>query len=232
MAVDTRPATSSSARRSRSTPDSAASRLPRTEPTIGGCTVLEDPNKNGAETLVFWRPEVLPGLVRLSPAPRPYTGPGPCLDPWWGASRQAVLDTGDGFLVALADGPRERRFWIEGKRLPKRGTPMRALVALDHDLEAQVAALRRFHDAVTNPAALPDLTPYQTRMLVRTLQALDASLDGASVRQTAEALLGAERVKADWYRSAPLRDQVRYLIRRGRQLMDGGYRDLLRRMPL
>ena len=103
---------------------------------------------------------------------------------------------------------------------------------LEDDLEVQVAALRRFHDAVTNPAAPPDLTPYQTRMLMRTLQALDAHLDGASARQTAEALFGAERIKADWYRNTPLRDQVRYLIRRGHQLMDGGYRELLRRIPL
>ncbi len=206
---------------------SRASRPPRTAPATGGCTVLEDPDKSGAETLAFWRPEVLPALVRLSPAPRPCTGPAPRLDPWWGASRQAVLDTGGGFHVALAEGPREWRFWIEGKRLPKRGTPLRALVALDDDLDAQVAALRRFRDAVTNPAAPPDLTPYQTRMLMRTLQALDAHLDGASVRQTAEALFGAERVKTDWYRNTPLRDQVRYLIGRGRQLMDGGYRDLL-----
>jgi len=212
--------------------DSAASRHPPTAPAIGGCTVLEDPGKSGAETLVFWRPEVLPALVRLSPAPRPYAGPSTCLDPWWGASRHAIFDTGDGFHVVLADGPRERRFWIEGKRLPRRGTPLRALVALDDDLETQVAALRRFHDAVTNPVAPPDLTPYQTRMLMRTLQALDAHLDGASARETAEALFGAERVKADWYRDTPLRDQVRYLIRRGRQLMDGGYRDLLRRMTL
>lgn len=202
------------------------------EPAIGGCSVLEDPDKSGAETLVFWRPEVLPSLVRLSPVPGPSTRPAHCLDPWWGASRQAVLDTGDGFHIALADRAREWRFWIEGKRLPKRGTPLRALVALDDDLEAQVAALRRFHDAVTSPAAAPDLTPYQTRMLMRILQALDAHIDGASVRQTAEALFGTERVKADWYRNTPLRDQVRYLIRRGRQLTDGGYRDLLRRMPL
>ncbi len=208
-------------------PGRGASRNPRMEPAIGGCSVLEDPDKSGAETLVSWRPEVLPALVRLSPAPRPSTRPASCLDPWWGASRQAVFATGDGFLVALADGPRERRFWIEGRSLPRRGTPLRAMVALDGDLEAQVAALRRFHEAMTNPAAAPDLTPYQTRMLMRILQALDAHLDGASVRQTAEALFGAERVKADWYRNTPLRDQVRYLIRRGRQLMDGGYRELL-----
>ncbi|WP_245986440.1 DUF2285 domain-containing protein [Azospirillum thermophilum] len=181
---------------------------------------------------MFWRPEMMPALVRLSPEPGPYAGPLPGFDPWWGASRQAILDTGNGFHVALADGPRERRFWIEGKRLPKRGTPLRALIALDRDLDAQVAALRRFRDAVADPAAAPDLTPYQTRMLMRILQALDAHLDGASVRQTAEALFGAARVKDDWYRNAPLRDQVRYLIRRGHHLMDGGYRDLLRRMLL
>lgn len=125
------------------------------KPAIGGCTVLEDPGKSGAETLVFWRPEVLPALVRLSPAPRTYTGPGTGLDPWWGMSRQAIFHTAEGFHVALAEGPRERRFWIEGKRLPRRGTPLRALIALDCDLDAQVAALRRFHDSVTNPAAPP-----------------------------------------------------------------------------
>lgn len=208
---------------------SVASRPLSREPAIGGCTVLEDPGKSGAETLVFWGPEVLPVLVRLSPAPRTYAGPGTGLDPWWGMSRQAIFHTAEGFHVALAEGPRERRFWIEGKRLPGRGTPLRALIALNGNLDAQVAALRRFHDSVTNPAAPPDLTPYQTRMLIRTLQALDAHLDGASIRQTAEALFGAERVKADWYRDTPLRDQVRYLIRRGRYLMEGGYRELLRR---
>lgn len=181
---------------------------------------------------MFWRPEVLPGLIRLSPAPRPYPRTAPCFDPWWGTSRQAIFDTGGGFLVALAEGAHERRFWIEGRRLPKRGTPLRALIALDDDLEAQIAALRRFRDAVTAPTAASDLTPYQTRMLMRALQALDAFLDGASVRRTAEALFGAERVRADWFRDTPLRDHVRYVIRRGRQLMDGGYRDLLRRVSL
>jgi hypothetical protein len=198
-------------------------------PVTGGCTVLEDPDKNGAETLVFWRPDVLPGLVRLSPAPKRHSGPAACFDPWWGASRRAILEVENGFHVALAEGPYERRFWIEGKRLPKPGTPLRALVSLDADLDTQMAAIRRLQETVANPSAATDLTPYQTRMLVRVLQALDAHLDGAGARDAAEALFGFERVKADWYRSSPLRDQVRYLIRRGRQLMDGGYRDLLQR---
>ena len=192
----------------------------------GGCTVLENPNKSGAETLVFWRPELLPGLVRLSPAPRRCRG-GSVFDPWWGAARRAILPARDGFYAVVARGPRERRFWIEGKRLPKPGTPLRALIALDGDVDAQVAALQRFRDLVADPAAPPDLTPYQGRMLLRALQALDAHLDGASVRDTAEALVGSERVAAQWYRGSPLRDQTRYLIRRGHQLMDGGYRDLL-----
>lgn len=179
---------------------------------------------------MFWRPELLPGLVRLSPAPKPDRGRTACFDPWWGASRRAILEVENGFHVALAEGPRERRFWIEGKRLPKPGTPLRALISLDQDLDAQVAAIRRFRESEMKQSATSELTPYQTRMLVRVLQALDAHLDGASVRDTAESLFGADRVEADWYRSSPLRDQVRYLIRRGCQLMNGGYHDLLQRL--
>ncbi|MDQ2102808.1 DNA -binding domain-containing protein, partial [Azospirillum isscasi] len=73
----------------------------------------------------------------------------------------------------------------------------------------------------------PELTPYQASLLRHALQALDAALAGASLRDTAEAVFGPKRVAADWFRSSPLRDQVRYLVRRGRRLMAGGYRDLL-----
>jgi hypothetical protein len=60
------------------------------------------------------------------------------------------------------------------------------------------------------------------------IRALDGSLLGLSQRDIATALVGAERVEADW--SDPgqhLRDQVRRAVRCGHELMNGGYLRLL-----
>jgi hypothetical protein len=67
------------------------------------------------------------------------------------------------------------------------------------------------------PAALQEL---------HTLQALDATLAGASLREIAEGLFGAEAVTAGWYADGGLRSRVRRLVGRGRALMRGGYRRL------
>ena len=72
------------------------------------------------------------------------------------------------------------------------------------------------------PAALLEL---------HTLQALDATLAGASLREVAEGLFGAEAV-ADWYTDGGLRSKVRRLTRRGDALMRGGYRRLAQLAPL
>src|SRR3546814_11997126 len=63
------------------------------------------------------------------------------------------------------------------------------------------------------------------------LQALDASLAGASLRDVGEGLFGADAV-ADWYSDGGLRSKVRRLVRRGDALMRGGYRHLAQLPPL
>ena len=68
----------------------------------------------------------------------------------------------------------------------------------------------------------------RSRRLSLVLAALDLRCAGASDREIAVALFGRERVEADW--SDPgehLRDRVRRAVRRGRALMNGGYRRLL-----
>src|SRR5665213_41183 len=71
--------------------------------------------------------------------------------------------------------------------------------------------------------------PVDRRPLVhmRSLQALDGFLTGASHREIACALFGVSRVTNDWQPDGDLRAQVRFLIRRGRVLMRGGYFALL-----
>ncbi|BEG76406.1 DUF2285 domain-containing protein [Achromobacter xylosoxidans] len=61
---------------------------------------------------------------------------------------------------------------------------------------------------------------------LHTLQALDATLAGASLREVAKGLFGSDAVAADWHADGGLRARVRRLVRRGEALMRGGYRRL------
>ncbi|MGV6876466.1 DUF2285 domain-containing protein [Pseudochelatococcus sp. B33] len=62
---------------------------------------------------------------------------------------------------------------------------------------------------------------------MQSIQALDGHLAGASERDIAFVLFGESIVKDKWHGDSELRAKVRYLIRRGRTLMNGGYRRLL-----
>lgn len=61
---------------------------------------------------------------------------------------------------------------------------------------------------------------------LHTLQALDATLAGASLRDIAEGLFGTKAVARDWHADGALRARMRRLVRRGETLMRGGYRRL------
>ncbi|WP_421950823.1 DNA -binding domain-containing protein [Pelagibacterium sp.] len=68
----------------------------------------------------------------------------------------------------------------------------------------------------------------RSQRLCFVLRALDGALADASHRQIAEALIGEERVRTDWAEPGEnLRDRTRRAIRRGRALMEGGYKDFL-----
>ena len=69
-------------------------------------------------------------------------------------------------------------------------------------------------------------------MELHTLQALDATLAGASLREVAEGLFGTDTVAADWHADSALRARVRRLVRRGNRLMQSGYRHLAQLPPV
>ena len=94
--------------------------------------------------------------------------------------------------------------------------------ALDALTAASVAVPVAAVRARPTPAALQEL---------HTLQALDAVLAGASLRQVAEGLFGADAVD-DWHADGGLRSKVRRLVQRGDALMRGGYRRLAQLPPL
>ncbi len=68
-----------------------------------------------------------------------------------------------------------------------------------------------------------------TRRLMFTLKALDGWMAGESLREIAISLFGQDRAESDWKGdSNHLKSQVRRLVKRGRWLMAGSYRSLLR----
>ncbi|AYR19127.1 DUF2285 domain-containing protein [Alcaligenes faecalis] len=92
-------------------------------------------------------------------------------------------------------------------------------------LAAELDKLATAGDAV--PAGTARRRPSTAALLeLNTLQALDATLGGASLRDVAEGLFGPDAVADDWYADSALRARVRRLVRRGDALMRGGYRRL------
>ncbi|EMB2824934.1 DUF2285 domain-containing protein [Pseudomonas aeruginosa] len=86
---------------------------------------------------------------------------------------------------------------------------------------------------LASPLAVARPRPTLAALLeLHTLQALDATLAGASLREVAGGLFGADAVAADWHADGDLRARVRRLVRRGDALMRGGYRRLAQLAPL
>jgi hypothetical protein len=108
--------------------------------------------------------------------------------------------------------------------------PVAALLPFDGLFEVRVAAALRLWRALNgrkpgkNPTAL---TESRRQRLVQALRALDGRLDGATHREIAAALFGANAVpERDWI-SHELRDRTARLVRLGMSMMNGGYRRLL-----
>lgn len=62
---------------------------------------------------------------------------------------------------------------------------------------------------------------------VRALQAFDGTVHGASHRDVANVLYGAEAVANCWSSDCEHRAQVRHLVKRAKHYVNGGYLELL-----
>ncbi|MNT33212.1 hypothetical protein D3C72_1691270 [compost metagenome] len=81
--------------------------------------------------------------------------------------------------------------------------------------------------AEASPTAVARSRPAPAALLeLHTLQALDATQAGASLREVGEGLFGVAAVAVGWHADGGLRSRVRRLVRRGRSLVHGGYRRL------
>ncbi|MCU7977328.1 MULTISPECIES: DUF2285 domain-containing protein [unclassified Shewanella] len=88
--------------------------------------------------------------------------------------------------------------------------------------------LDKLQDASETPlAGVGKPRPSPSSLLeLHTLQALDGTLAGASLRTVADVLFGSDAVAGGWHADGDLRARVRRLVQRGKKLMLGGYRRL------
>jgi hypothetical protein len=205
--------------------------LATTRAGAGGYDFLADPDKSADEAPVFWLPELHTSTIVLAESPVETESTFRFLpDTWHGelASRRAS----DGLHLILIDGRDEHRIWMPDP--PTEGTPLAAIIPLDETADLRTAASTRFHRHITRTgtAAGPHLTRQRQRRLTLSLRALDGRISGATYRTIAEALFGSGRAAAEPWKTASLRDNTIRLVRTGRKLMAGGYRDLLRGRPL
>jgi hypothetical protein len=197
-----------------------------------GLYAFADPSEPAREALVFWLPTLSRRTARarcqMARHPQP---PNLTSLSDFHAQRSAVIDIdgnpvismkGHGFSVTLvAPGwhlltcPALVTFELEGFA----------------EFAARVEGLGLLRQLVhpTTVVSFDRLSLHASRRLHQTLIALDGSLLGHSYREIATAIFGARRAAEGWNASnRSLKDTIRRLVAKGHQLMNGGYRNLLR----
>ena len=186
-----------------------------------GLRLLEDPALDARDAHPAWLPGHT-GVVQLYPDADP--PPDAAAFDFWNI-------------------PGHKQLLHDGKRLAliARSPGQCLRFALAPGLEDGMAVAYAHHGGAAAPArghapgaALADARPrpsHSALLELHTLQALDAALTGASLRDVAEGLFGVDAA-AGWYSDGGLRSKVRRLTRRGDALMRGGYRRLAQLAPL
>jgi hypothetical protein len=193
-----------------------------------GLRLLEDPARDARDAHPNWFPDPA-SFVQVYPDADP-TDDALLFQLWHIPGRKQLMHDGKRLLLTTQLVNRKLRMAIspaleDGMAY---AYAVRAGGQLRERWRAIEADLAMFDAASAHHSAIATDRPGRTAMLhMRTLQALDGTLAGASQRCVAEVLFGITAVAERWYDDGDLRAQVRRLIRRGQTLMGGGYRHLL-----
>lgn len=196
------------------------------EPMAGrwGLRLLEDPALDARDAHPVW----LPGhgaVVQLHPDADPPPDAA-AFALWRLPGRKQLIHDGERLVLIVRSPGRCWRFVLaHGVR---DGVAVVSAVRAGSTVSAQSLAADMARAA---SSSIVRARPTPTALLeLHTLQALDATLAGASLREAAEGLFGADAA-ADWHADGGLRSRMRRLVRRGRALMRGGYRRLAQLAP-
>jgi len=143
---------------------------------------------------------------------------------------KSVLKAPDGAEhVVLFGGGRQIQLACRGNSMLDDTVCLAFPIAAMEDQQRKIMALNRLLSVAKFKCIDPNnFKPHpRSRRLRFTIQVLDGMLAGASHREIAIQLYGAEKVAQDWNDPGNhLKDQIRKTVRRGRDLMNGKYRNL------
>ncbi|HIE1823502.1 TPA: DUF2285 domain-containing protein [Pseudomonas aeruginosa] len=193
-----------------------------------GLRQLEDPRLDARDAHPAWFPDH-PELIHLYPDVDPMPD-SVAFDFWRIPGSKGLIHDGRRLLLTtrwpgcflrltVAPGLEQGMAYVHAVRACARPCARFRAIAAELDRLAVAA------DAA--PLAAARCRPCPAVLLeLQTLQALDATLAGASLREVAAGLFGPVAVTGGWHADGGLRSKVRRLVRRGRELMHGGYRRL------
>lgn len=201
----------------------------------GGSTFAESPDLAAPEARIIWRADVDPSTIEAVAVPAAATGPDALLPSSLARWRTVAVDAAGSEHVVLSDGWRHIRLDLAAGSLASE-TPVVLHYRL-HGLSSAavvVRSLRQFIELCRHQRFSRSLFPEDRRIArwVELLRVHDAVAAGATQREIAIALFGAERVAREWSgRSDSLRSRLRRLVRDARAMAQGEFRTLLHVRP-
>jgi hypothetical protein len=195
-----------------------------------GLYAFADPTMPARRHPVFWCPAALRQLVRVRAAPPGHRkGAKSVTLSSFNVERTAAIGVDDIPLVLMKGSGVMVPLEIHG--VAALSHPFAPVFEIDGfaDLSGQTEALKRLQRfAEQAPKADSRLGAGADERLHHALIALDESQNGKTYRQIAITIFGEARVAEDWNGPSQfLKDRTRRLVAKGRELMMGGYRDLL-----
>ena len=201
----------------------------------GGFTFAEHPNRAAPDARIVWHANFDPTILPVRAMPADPADPDAirldALAPW--LTVVAGIDGQEHAVVS--DGRHHLRFDVVSGRLSGSDAVVLDYVLRGvHSAGPRLLTLRRLLGVCRLghfPAGLFPADPKMPR-LVATLRVGDALHTGASQREIARVLFGAEAVALYWDgRSDAVRSRLRRLVREARAMTAGAYRRLLWRAP-
>jgi hypothetical protein len=191
-----------------------------------GLRLLEDPALDARDAHPAWFPDH-DGVVQLYPDADPPPG-AQRFGFWRLPGRKHLIHDGrrlllfarwPGCCVRLAITAELKEGMAYAYAVRACSDPRLRYHLLVHELDKLAANQTALGEARSRPSSTALLEAH-------TLQALDGTLAGASLRTVAEVVFGAANVASDWHADGALRARVRRLVRRGQTLMRSDYRRL------
>lgn len=189
---------------------------------VGGCDGAEDPRLDARHANPLWAIDTDDWLHVRAARRRPEP-PDKRFSLWRVSGRKSLAHTGSDLRFTVKYGEHGLRVVLDDSIAE--GTAYLSGVPLEDGLRnrlTQYYADARMLDG-EKPPARARATSRAALLHLRALQAIDAVRDGASHRDIAAVLVGADAVRDRWSADSELRAQVRYLVARAEGLMRGGY---------